>query len=297
MPARPALALQWDERCATRVVMMIRSRRGKRQNRSVTSSARTSFARFLAIGDSTTEGLEDRDENGEYRGWADRLAVHIARGQSTPLEYANLAIRGLRLGEIRARQFDEALGLEPDLMTIFGGVNDVISSKPSFGAIAADLEAMFSAASERGITVLTFTMPDPSRFNPIGRFYSERMSILNDLIRAAARSAEVMVMDFADYPIAADPRLWFADRLHGNSLGHERVAAALAWRLGIEGSDDSWTRPLPGDVPSERLPRRLATDVDWAVHYLAPWVGKGLRHIPHGQGVSPKRPVPTVVDL
>ena len=32
------------------------------------------FSRYVAIGDSTTEGLDDPDGAGGYRGWADRLA-------------------------------------------------------------------------------------------------------------------------------------------------------------------------------------------------------------------------------
>ena len=54
----------------------------------------TTFRRYVAIGDSSTEGLEDPDGHGGYRGWADRLAQHIADAQDEPLEYANLAIRG-----------------------------------------------------------------------------------------------------------------------------------------------------------------------------------------------------------
>src|SRR5829696_993763 len=80
------------------------------------------FDRYVAIGDSSIAGIEDPDVQGSYRGWADRLAEHIADAQESPLEYANLAIRGLRLHEIRTTQFDAALALEPDLMTIFGGV-------------------------------------------------------------------------------------------------------------------------------------------------------------------------------
>jgi lysophospholipase L1-like esterase len=80
----------------------------------------TTFRRYVAIGDSTTEGLEDPDGNGGYRGWADRLAQHIADNQNEPLEYANLAIRGYRMKEIRTRQFDDALAMQPDLLSAFG---------------------------------------------------------------------------------------------------------------------------------------------------------------------------------
>jgi lysophospholipase L1-like esterase len=78
----------------------------------------TTFRRYVAIGDSSTEGLEDPDGEGGYRGWADRLAQHVADGQNEPLEYANLAIRGMRMKEIRTGQLDDALAMRPDLLTV-----------------------------------------------------------------------------------------------------------------------------------------------------------------------------------
>lgn len=253
------------------------------------------FSRYVAIGDSSTEGLEDPYPDGGYRGWADRLAEQLAASQAEPLEYANLAVRGLRLGEIHQTQFDAALALQPDLLTVFGGVNDVISRVCDFAAVRMHLAAMFSEARAQGVTVLTFTMPDPSAINPLGRGLRPRMFRLNDIIRAEAERSGVLLVDFQQYPVTEDPRLWFDDRLHCNAMGHQRVAAALAWRLGIEGSDDSWATPLDEERPIRRVRDQLTRDVDWAVHHFAPWVSRNLRHIPHSLNVTAKRPVPTVV--
>src|SRR5215211_343528 len=98
----------------------------------------TSYRRYVAIGDSSTEGLEDPDGQGGYRGWADRLAQQLADSQDEPLEYANLAVRGLRMHEIRESQLEAALALEPDLLTVFGGVNDVIGRHCDFARIRSD---------------------------------------------------------------------------------------------------------------------------------------------------------------
>ena len=51
------------------------------------------YERYVAIGDSTSEGLDDPDGRGGYRGWANRLAERLAELQGSVL-YANLAIRG-----------------------------------------------------------------------------------------------------------------------------------------------------------------------------------------------------------
>jgi hypothetical protein len=42
------------------------------------------YASYVAIGDSFTEGLNDLDPaTGTYRGWADRVAEHLAGVKST----------------------------------------------------------------------------------------------------------------------------------------------------------------------------------------------------------------------
>ena len=178
---------------------------------------------------------------------------------------------------------------------IFGGVNDALSVRCDLAAMRLDLVAMFSEARERGITVLTFTMVDPSKINPLGRQFRSRVFALNDMIREIAAWFGVLVVDFESYPIAEDRRLWFDDRLHGNALGHQLMAAALAWRLGLDGFDESWADTLPSEPTRARVREQITGDIDWAVRYFAPWVGKGLRRVPHGFGVERKRPLPTVM--
>ena len=62
----------------------------------------TAFERYVALGDSSTEGLDDPDGAGGFRGWADRLAEHVAAAHPG-LCYANLAVRGRSAGEIAER--------------------------------------------------------------------------------------------------------------------------------------------------------------------------------------------------
>ena len=74
------------------------------------------FRRFVALGDSTTEGLEDPYPGGNtYRGWADRLAARLA-AVDPDVRYANLAVRGRKLAQIRAEQLGPALAMEPDIL-------------------------------------------------------------------------------------------------------------------------------------------------------------------------------------
>ena len=99
------------------------------------------FRLYVAIGDSTTEGLFDPDGAGGNRGWADRLAEHLARHRPGLL-YANLAVRGRRTREIRTEQLEPALAFDPELVSVVAGMNDIL--RPSFDlrAVLADLDQM-----------------------------------------------------------------------------------------------------------------------------------------------------------
>lgn len=259
----------------------------------------TRFHRYVAIGDSATEGLEDPDPSGGYRGWADRLAMILSQhgresGDSTPVQYANLGIRGQVAAEVRTTQFDPAMAMRPDLLTITAGVNDCLGLAPDFAMITEHLSAMYSEARGDDATVLTFSMPDPTTINPLaGRIVRERILRLNDIQRRECERYDVLLLDLEQFPVAADPRLWFDDRLHGNALGHERVARGMAWRLGLPGFDD-WADPLEDDelVASgdQQWRERMAGDLEWARRHFGPWLVKGLRGIRHGAGIEAKRP-------
>ena len=121
------------------------------------------------------------------------------------------------------------------------------------------------------------------------------MSRFNEVVRTEAERHGVLLVDFDVYPVALDPRLWFVDRLHNSALGHERVAAAIAWRLGVDGFDESWADPFPEGPTRRTLAGSLLSDADWVLHHLSPWLVRALRRVPHGRGVIAKRPVPMVV--
>ena len=116
------------------------------------------FERYVAIGDSTVEGLDDPDGRGGYRGWANRLAERIARDQGG-LHYANLAVRGRKTREVLDEQLEPALAMKPDLAAVVSGTNDIL--RPSFDpeAVARDIERMQRALIDAGATVVSFTLP------------------------------------------------------------------------------------------------------------------------------------------
>ena len=251
------------------------------------------FHRYVAIGDSQTEGLHDLDARGGIRGWADRFAGHLAE-DNPDLLYANLAIRGRRTARIRADQLEPALALQPDLVSVLAGANDVLGSF-SLHETMTDLEAMYASLRAAGATVLGCTFPDPGATFAIARHLTPRVRALNAAIREATTRHGVILVDLEAYPAVADPRWWSRDRLHLNTAGHIRLAAAFADALGVR-PDASWQDLLPPAAPRAWWRARIE-DADWAARYWAPWLVRHLRGRSTGDDRQPKRPLLTPVTL
>ncbi|MFI0987200.1 SGNH/GDSL hydrolase family protein [Streptomyces exfoliatus] len=252
--------------------------------------AQVPFSRYVALGDSQTEGVGDGDDVAGLRGWADRLAEHLAR-HNPGLRYANLAVRGRLAGQVHAGQLGPALALRPDLATVVAGVNDLLRPRFDADEVAGHLEAMFAALTAQGTRVATLTFPDVARITPLARPVSHRVTALNHRIREAAHRHGVAVAETGHHAVVTDPRLWSADRLHAGPLGHERIAAAVAQALALPGSDDAWTRPLPTPAPPRPVGLRAgAVELRWAADFLRPWITRRLRGHSSGDDRTAKRP-------
>ncbi|MEU4570947.1 SGNH/GDSL hydrolase family protein [Nonomuraea sp. ATR24] len=248
----------------------------------------TTYTRYVALGDSQTEGLGDGDDVNGHRGWADRLAEHLAAAEPG-LHYANLAVRGRLAGQIRAEQLPVALALRPDLATVMAGMNDLIRPGFEAGRVVADLEAMFAALTGAGAHVVTVTFPDIGKIAPMARRFRPRVLDLNARIREAAARHGVAVVDTFPLEFVTDARMWCVDRLHASPAGHARIAAAMAHTLGLPGSDDAWMQPLPA-LPAPGPLRVAAAEARWLATFAGPWIGRRLRGRSSGDGRTAKRP-------
>ncbi|MEV5980384.1 SGNH/GDSL hydrolase family protein [Streptomyces sp. NPDC052114] len=260
----------------------------------MTTTRQHPYTRYVAIGDSQTEGIGDGDEERGYRGWADRLAELLAAGRPD-LTYANLAVRGRRTARIKAEQLGPALALKPDLVTVMAGMNDLV--RPGFDAarVAADVEEMFTELTGAGARVATVTFPDLGRISPLARRALPRVLDLNARIRAAADRHGVVVFDTFPHRITTDPRLWSADRMHASPLGHARIAAGMADALGLAGHEH-WLSPLPPTAPVSVLGAAVA-EARWYAGFLGPWAWRRVRGRSSGDGRQAKRPALTAVTV
>jgi lysophospholipase L1-like esterase len=244
------------------------------------------FSRYVALGDSTTEGLDDPGPGGTYVGFADRLAARIAR-ENPDLLYANLAIRGRKAWQIHGEQLGPAVAMRPDLATVVGGLNDILRPKVELADVAGHLEAVTKGLRESGATVVGMTYPDPCAIMPIAKPIRPRVLELNEALRGIARRHGMVLVD-AERDGIVDARLWSVDRLHANAAGHERIAGAIAHSLGLQVDEDPWL-PLP---PADPVHRAIAVgrEIAWVARYMTPWIMRRIRGRSSGDGILPKRP-------
>ncbi|MCB1297949.1 MAG: SGNH/GDSL hydrolase family protein [Microthrixaceae bacterium] len=253
------------------------------------STAVHPWRRYIALGDSFTEGVGDPEPSlpGGNRGWADRVAEVLSQGVPD-FAYANLAVRGKLIEQIIAEQLDAAVALQPDLVTISAGGNDVIRPGTDPDAIAKRFEYAVSRLGATGATVVVFTGVDVG-FSPVFRRIRGKVAIYNENVRAIAEKHDAIVADMWALKAVQDSRFWADDRLHPNALGHHEIARMVLRALNVPGT---LTPMQPGPVPAATWRQARTEDLVWAREYLVPWVLRRIRHVSSGDNLSAKRPEP-----
>lgn len=266
------------------------SARGHRHTGAVTDSTARQWTRFVALGDSITEGWCDPVVGGgePWFGWADRLALEIDRhqraGGASRLEFANLAVRGRRVRHVVEDQIPAAIAMRADLVSVLVGGNDLSALRPDPDRLAALLEAGVSRLAATGATVLLATAYDPG-FSPYLRMLRGRAAVFTAHVHAIAAKHGCRVLDLWTIPGLADRSMWSEDRLHPSTRGHLALLAAAASALGL---------PVPSDTIDPAPPQRLPTSV-WFRRHALPWIARRVRQVSSGDGRGPKLPVPAPV--
>lgn len=246
------------------------------------------FARYVAIGDSQTEGLWDGDDTVGVVGFADRLAASLDC-HYPGLMYANLAVRGRRIIDVLADQLPRALAMNPDLITVCIGMNDVTRPGRAFTAALADLDEVYTRLAASGATVVTTTFPDVAKMLPVGRLIDGRVRQINGVISTASRRHGFAMVDLYTAPSMAESRTWSHDRMHASALGHQLFAEAAAEALQLPGSNHDWARHS-GQVERTGFWPRVYAQAQWTHGLLIPWLWRHLRGRSSGNGRDPKYP-------
>ena len=250
------------------------------------------WRRFVALGDSFTEGIGDPepDSSTGHRGWADRVAEVLSQ-QVDDFAYANLAVRGKLIGQIVETQVEPAIALKPDLVTFSAGGNDVLRPGSDPDVVAQLFEDAVVRLSQTAATVVVFTGID-TNFNAVFRGLRGKIAIYNENIRAIADRYDCIVADMWALKEIQDTRFFDDDRLHMNPLGHHEVARMVLRSLNVPND----LQPMqPDPLPTRTWREARAVDLVWARSYLVPWVLRRVRHQSSGDEITAKRPDPLPV--
>jgi len=244
-----------------------------------------SFASYIAIGDSFSEGYGDELPDGTPRGWADFVAQGLAAASTKPVSYANLAIRGRKLAPIVTEQLDAALAQHPALLSLNGGGNDLMRPRVSIGSIADQLEQASRRAAAAGTHVVLASGANPSRHIPLGGLLQRRGDELAAAVMSRLPIEGVTFVDNWSDRELAELKYWSIDQLHLNAAGHARVAGNVLRALGVyvpEFDAVELSGPRPGAATYWR-------------EYVMPWIGRRLTGRSSGDNREPKIAVLTPV--
>jgi lysophospholipase L1-like esterase len=228
--------------------------------------------RYVAIGDSFTEGLGDGLPDGSVRGWADLVAAGLAAGTGETVQYANLAVRGRLLEPIVNEQLEAALSLDPrpTLLSLNGGGNDMMRPGGDMARLAGLTERAIQRCGDAGVRVLLLSGADPSERLPFGRVMRKRGEVITDLVAGFASKYDLTFVDvFHDIEIRRAP-YWSADRLHLNEAGHRRVAGLVLTALGY---------PTAAHVvdPGPHETRSVLAEARYYREHVLPWIHRRVR--------------------
>jgi phosphatidylinositol alpha 1,6-mannosyltransferase len=251
----------------------LRARRVVRPERAVAVEPRR-WRRYVALGDSLTEGLCDPGQDGALRGWADRLALLLAaRGG---LHYANLAIRSKRVADVCGPQLERTLDLRPDLVSILVGANDLVKHRVDVPALAARLEGAVVRLRAIGADVVLVTPFLPGR--RAAALYARRFSAFATALAGVAARTGAILIDTDLHPSLPERPNWGEDLVHLSSRGHRFLAYRAGEVLGVPHAEQLGALDA---VLHEHEP--IGAGVWWRRHAL-PWVWRRLHGRAAGDG-------------
>lgn len=251
------------------------------------------YTRFIALGDSFTEGMQDEKINEQYRGWADRVAQSLA-AQTPGFTYLNLAVRGKLVDQVINDQIPVALRWiegPNTLLSFHAGANDLL--RPGYDAnlvLPKYQQAVWELAAT-GCQIMVFTAIERvAKSGKMQEIWEGRFSAFNKVVRETAAEVGGIVIEATADPEIGSRRFLDKDRLHLNPAGHNRVAQGVLEKIGGP-HDPNWRADLP-PLPKRSFFRKTYEDIRWFITFLIPWMSRRIRGVSSGDGRSPKHVEP-----
>jgi lysophospholipase L1-like esterase len=247
------------------------------------------YTRFIALGDSMTEGMSDEIIDGKYRGWADRVADVLAKDNPN-FTYMNLAIRGKLLKQVVEDQIPIALRYiegKQTLVSFHAGANDVLRPNYKPENSLPEYERGIKQLTDAGATVMVFTVVDKVEGKgKTATLWHQRFSAFNENVRMVAKKYPTILFEGKKAEFLNDRRFLAFDRLHMNSEGHKRLANAVLEGLGLP-FDPNWKIPLSPQGKQSKFKKYLI-NLAWIAVFLIPWIWRRIRGKSSGDGRSAK---------
>lgn len=187
----------------------------------------------VVLGDSTAQGIGAQSVDESFGA---RVAQSLAEG-GRQVDLINLAVSGAQADDVLAYQAPLMKDLQPDLVLLSVGANDVTS----WVAPARYLEQMGSITEilqESGAQVLVLNVPPiiaaPLLPLPVRWVFDIRTKQYNEALREAADSGSwrlVPIYEDTRAPFEQDDANFSADRYHPSSQGYQLWAESVLRRL------------------------------------------------------------------
>jgi lysophospholipase L1-like esterase len=142
------------------------------------------------------------------------------------------------VSEIREQQLDTALRLDPDLVSVVAGANDIMTGR--FSADRRDrwekeFRILYEALTQAGATVIAANVPE----FPVLRTLNEPLQARvmgniargNGVIERLATEYQVILVDAWKVSQQTDREDWSEDGVHLNSRGYFKFAKEILGRL------------------------------------------------------------------
>ncbi|MFE0459364.1 SGNH/GDSL hydrolase family protein [Kitasatospora sp. NPDC058965] len=233
---------------------------------------RSRALRFVALGDSVTEGV-GAPVDGGWRGWPALLAPSLVPAGDR-VEHHNLAFSGARATDLTDRQLPAALDLRPQVAAVVVGGNDTLRAGFEITRTVAALHATLGELGAAGTLVLTACLPDPGALlglpGALRRPLARRMAAVNTAVHELSARHRAVHLHLAELPWLTDRALLSADRLHPSPQGHLLIARQFHALLAARGLP---VGAPPAEVQAPPAPSRAA-DLWWLLTKGTAWLAR-----------------------
>ncbi|WP_234834999.1 SGNH/GDSL hydrolase family protein [Mycolicibacterium stellerae] len=184
--------------------------------------------RYLALGDSLTQGVGAPDES---TGAFPALLAEHWRADGCQVEFQNVGVSGYTAGQILAEQVPQIESFQPNIITFQAGGNDIANGIP-IDEYRENVKHVLDSATGSGARVIVLAQNDWFR-SPVGVDYGESVpsqrAAYDEVLIEEASSAGAEFVDMRPlYTEQADQNQWVEDGLHPTPEAYQAWADKLS---------------------------------------------------------------------